>query len=219
MQSLASIHDRNRTRIPAGLLGLVLLASVNVCEAAANPFSAAFVETFREACVPERLSYEGTVGHAKALGWVAVEPSSYPEFAKVMEHSAKGLEEAKADGLELSFQHVALARKVESRDLHLIVSFTGSEFLDQISCYLYDFAATAPVDAAAVGQMLGIAAPAQSMETAEITSHVWGPPPSMPRTLDTYLTYIPAGSPHVEQTGFDGVVLKFSTSAPDEAGQ
>ena len=195
------------------------MLAAGVLPAAANPFSAAFVEAFRETCVPERLSYEGTVGHAKALGWVAVEPPSHPEFAKVMEYSAKGLEEAKADGLELSFQQVSLARRVESRDLHLIVSFTGSEYLDQIGCYLYDFAATEPVDAAAVGQMLGIAAPAQSMETAEITSHVWGPPPSLPRTLDTYLTYIPAGSPHVEQTGFDGVVLKFSTSAPDEAGQ
>ena len=191
---------------------------VGVLPAAANPFSAAFVETFREACVPERLSYEGTVGHARALGWVAVEPSSHPEFAKVMEHSAKGLEEAKADGLELSFRQVSLVRKVESRDLHLIVSFTESEFLDQIGCYLYDFAATEPVPAADVSAMLG-AEIAQSMETAQITSHVWGPPPSMPRTLDTYLTYIPAGSSHVEQTGFDGVVLKFSTSAPEETGQ
>ena len=203
-------------------LGLVAavsgLLAAGVLPAAANPFSAAFVETFRETCVPERLSYEGTVGHAKALGWVAVEPSSHPEFAKVMEHSAKGLEEAKADGLELSFQQVSLARKVESRELHLIVSFTESEFLDQIGCYLYDFSATEPVPAADVSAMLGTGI-AQSMETAEITSHVWGPPPSMPRTLDTYLTYIPAGSPHVEQTGFDGVVLKFSTSAPDEAGQ
>jgi hypothetical protein len=37
----------------------------------------------------------------------------------------------------------------------------------------------------------------------------------MPRTLDTYLTFIPPGSPHVGQTGFDGIVLKFTTSAPD----
>ncbi len=206
----------HRLGLVAGVSGLFV---VGVLPAAANPFSAAFVETFRETCVPERLSYEGTVGHARALGWAAVEPSSHPEFAKVMEHSAKGLEEAKADGLELSFRQVSLVRTVESRDLHLIVSFTGSEYLDQIGCYLYDFDAAEPVDPAAVGRMLGIAAPAQSMETAEITSHVWGPPPSMPRTLDTYLTYIPAGSPHVEQTGFDGVVLKFSTSAPDEAGQ
>lgn len=205
-----------RLGIAAGVSGLL---AVGVLPAAANPFSATFVETFRETCVPERLSYEGTVGHARALGWMAVEPSSHPKFAKVMEHSAKGLEEAKTDGMELSFQQVSLVRTVESRDLHLIVSFTGSEYLDQIGCYLYDFAATEPVDAAAVGRMLGIAAPAQSMETAEITSHVWGPPPSMPRTLDTYLTYIPAGSPHVDQTGFDGVVLKFSTSAPEEAGQ
>ena len=206
----------HRLGLVAGVSGLL---AAGAFPAVANPFSVAFVETFREACVPERLNYERTVGLAKTLGWVAVEPSSHPEFAKVMEHSAKRLEEAKADGLELSFRHVALARKVESRDLHLIVSFAESEFLDQIGCYLYDFAATEPVDAAAVGQMLGIAVPAQSMETEEIVSHVWGPPPKMARTLDTYLTYIPAGSPHVEKTGFDGVVLKFSTSAPEEAGQ
>jgi hypothetical protein len=40
----------------------------------------------------------------------------------------------------------------------------------------------------------------------------------MPRTLDTHLTFIPAGSPHVAEAGFDGVVLKFTTSAPDGEG-
>lgn len=203
-----------RLGIAAGVWGLL---AVGMFPAVANPFSAAFVETFRQTCVPERLSYEGSVNHARAIGWTAAEPASHREFGKVMDLSAKGLEEAKEEGIEIAFRQNTFAKTVDGRQLHLVVSFAESEHIDEIGCYLYDFSAAAPVDAAAVGAMLGVDA-AQSMETAEIVSHVWGPPPSMPRTLDTYLTYIPAGSPHVAQGGFDGVVLKFTTSAPDGEG-
>lgn len=202
-------------------LGIVAGCAVSlagVLPAVANPWSATFVETFKETCVPERLSYEGTLAQARISGWTPVEPASQAEFARVMDKSAAGLAEAKAEGLEIAFRSGTFARSVEGRDLHLVVSFAESDYLDEIGCYLYDFQATEPVDAAAVGQMLGIAAPAQSMDTAEIVSHVWGPPPSMARTLDTHLTFIPVGSPHAEQAGFDGVVLKFTTSAQDGEG-
>ena len=37
----------------------------------------------------------------------------------------------------------------------------------------------------------------------------------MPRTGDTYLSYIADGSSYVADTGFSGLVLKFETSEPD----
>ena len=198
--------------------GSIVLLAAGVSPAVANGFSAAFVDAFKSACVPQRLSYKGTVEQAKAEGWATFDVVSHPEFDAVMKLSAKGLEEAKAEGLAVAFQYEAFAKTVSDRPLHLVVSFGETEYLDEIGCYLYDFGAEAPVIANDVSGALGIK-PAQSMETAELSGHVWGPPPSMPRTLDTYLTYIPKGSPNVEAAGFDGVVLKFTTSAPDEEGQ
>jgi hypothetical protein len=194
--------------------GSIVLLAAGVSPVAANGFSAAFVDAFKSACIPQRLSYQGTVDHAKSNGWTAFDVASHPEFDAVMKLSSKGLEEAKAEGLEVAFQYEAFAKTVSDRPLHLIVSLAESEYLDEIGCYLYDFEAEQAIVANDVSGALGIK-PAQSMETAELSGHVWGPPPSMPRTLDTYLTYIPKGSPNVSQAGFAGVVLKFTTSAPD----
>jgi len=213
MQPRASTYFGHESRTLAALAGLILLSFADV--AVANPFSAAFVDAFKSTCIPQRLSYQGTVDHAKSDGWAAFDVTAHPEFDAVMKLSAKGLEEAKAEGLEVAFQYEAFSKTVSDRPLHLIVSLGKTEYLDEIGCYLYDFAAEQAIVANDVSGALGVK-PAQSMETAELSGHVWGPPPSMPRTLDTYLTYIPKGSPNVSQAGFDGVVLKFTTSAPDE---
>jgi hypothetical protein len=213
MQPRARTYFGHERSTLAGLAGLMLLSCADV--AVANPFSAEFVDAFKSACIPQRLSYEGSLQQAKAEGWATFNVASHPEFDAVMKLSAKGLEEAKAEGLEVVFQYEAFSKTVSDRPLHLIVSLGETEYLDEIGCYLYDFDAEAAVVANDVSGALGIK-PAQSMETAELSGHVWGPPPSMPRTLDTYLTYIPKGSPNVELAGFDGVVLKFTTSRPDE---
>jgi len=47
-----------------------------------------------------------------------------------------------------------------------------------------------------------------------INGWIWGPPCPMPRTGDTYLTFIPEVSQYKDQTGFTGLVLKFDTSEP-----
>lgn len=59
--------------------------------------------------------------------------------------------------------------------------------------------------------------PFYAVDPTELVSTVWGPPPGLPRTLDTYLTFIPKSSPHAAQVGFTGIVLKFSTLLPDRS--
>lgn len=194
----------------------MLLAFGTVPTAAAS-FSAVFADTFVATCAPQRLSYDGSIEHAKSVGWEAFEVGSHREFAAVMEKSALGLEEAREEGLDIRFRSQAFARTVEGRSLHLLVSFAESEYLSEVGCYLYDFDASVAVSPEEVTRVLGVE-PAQSVDEAAIVSTLWGPPPSMPRTLDTYLTFIPPGSEHVASTGFDGVVLKFTTSAPDGEG-
>src|SRR5690606_40801880 len=92
-----------------------------------------------------------------------------------------------------------------------------------VGCHLYDFASTEPINSDAVTRLLGqpIAYttdggdPFYAVDPAVLVTTVWGPSPPLPRTLDTYLTFIPQGSEVAAQTGFTGLVLKFSTSLPD----
>lgn len=183
----------------------------------AASYSATFVDAFISACTPERTSYSKTVAHARTLGWVIVDKRSNAELAAVVERSEKGITEGKAEGYVSSHDMTIMSRVVAGRPLHLIVSLTRSTIFNQVGCYLYDFDATAPVDRAEVTRALAIQ-PANMIDSPQIVTTVWGPSPKYKRTLDTYLTFIPPGSPHVEKTGFDGTVLKFSVGAPKETG-
>lgn len=174
-----------------------------------------FVGAFASACIPERLSYDKTLAQAKAKGWTPVERTAHRELAAVMAKSDAGLAEAKADGIEMGFAVEFFEKTVSDRKLHLVVSLTESDYIDEIGCYLYDFEAVEAMPFGPVSDVLGIK-PANVLREDGVVGAVWGPPPSMPRTLDTYLTFVPPGSSYVEQSGFDGLVLKFSTSRPEE---
>lgn len=199
---------RGRSR---SALGAILLLAGAGQAVASEAWAAAFAEAFRAACVPQRLSYEGSLEQARAEGWAGFDPAGHAEFEALMAKSAGALADAEADLPGMSYRYETFAREIAGRWLHLVVSFTESEYLDAVGCYLYDFAANEPIPASAVSNVLGVK-PAQMHRDETIVAYVWGPP-SMPRTLDTYLIFVPAGSLHAEQAGFDGQVLKFSTSA------
>ncbi len=183
----------------------------------AASYSADFVASFISACTPERISYSKTVAHARSLGWAIVDKRSNAELTAVIERSDKGIAEGKAEGYLTGYDMTIMSRMVSGRPLHLVVSLTRSTIFNQVGCYLYDFDAVAPVDRAEVTRALAIE-PANVIDTPQIVTAVWGPSPKYKRTLDTYLTFIPSGSPYVEKTGFDGMVLKFSVGAPKETG-
>lgn len=180
--------------------------------------SQAFVAAFDEACMGAHKSFTGALDHAKEKGWSVVSPLSHAQLAAVMQKSADGIAQGKAEGYVTNFLHETFSKMVLGRPAHLVISLTQSTIFDQIGCYLYDFEATAPVDRAAVTQLLKIE-PANVVDDATIVTAVWGPPPKASSRLDTYLTYIPADSPHKAKTGFSGVVLKSTFGAPKGKGK
>ncbi|MFV0298636.1 MAG: hypothetical protein ACK5JT_21245 [Hyphomicrobiaceae bacterium] len=205
-----------RLLVPLQALTVAMLATVLPLQpATAATFSASFVEAFISACTPERTSFSKTVAHARSLGWSEVETASNAELAAMIKRSEKGIAEGRAEGYLSGYEMTVLSRVTAGRPLHLIVSLTRSKYLDMVGCYLYDFEATAPLDRAEVTRALGIE-PANKMDTPELVSAVWGPSPRYSRTFDTYLSFVPPGSPHAAKTGFDGAVLKFTVSAAKE---
>jgi len=195
---------------------------------AETPDSGAFVAAFGEVCIPERLSYKGTLALAGKLGWQHVVPGENADYDRFIAHAEALLAEEIAEVPDFSqgSDGAWFTREIGGRPHLLAVSYLLTEYLDALGCYLYDFAATEPIDPEPVTELLGqpIAYttdggdPFYAVDPAELVTTVWGPPPALPRTLDTYLTFIPQGSEVATQTGFDGLMLKFSTSLPDREG-
>jgi hypothetical protein len=196
-----------------------LLAGVS-SPAVAATYSQAFVSAFAEACVPGRLSYPGTQQAAVAAGWQEVESDHHPELAAMLAVAAKALEDPE---LDVTYEDTFYARDIEGMQHHLVVarsSFVIGEPDDPlnpwvyIGCYLYNFDAGQPIDPSPVITLIGKPI-AQTVEQDGLIGYVWGPPCPMPRTGDTYMSFIADGSPVAMQTGFSGLMLKFETSEPD----
>lgn len=188
------------------------------------PDGEAFVATFGEVCIPERLSYEGTLRVAEELGWRPVVQGENAEYDGFIAFAATRLAEEVAEDPDLfhGSDSAWFTREIGGRRHLLAVSLLLTEVMDTLGCYLYDFAAATPIDPEPVTRLLDkpIAYttdgddPIYAVDPSLLVSTVWGPPPALPRTGDTHLIFIPEGSAVAVQTGFTGLVIKFDTSLP-----
>lgn len=203
--------------IPAVTFAALIVAAPG--PAVAGDYGQAFVDAFAEACVPGRLSYDATRETAVAAGWAVVERTDHPELAAVMQKSDEML--AADPEFDSDLVGVLMARDVAGTRHHLSVTqltFVVEEGDDpwvMVGCHLYNFDATAPIDPAHVSALLEKPI-SNTMEQDGLVGHVWGPPCPMPRTGDTYLSFVAEGSPTADFTGFSGLSMNFSTSTPDE---
>lgn len=204
----------------AAFAGLAAACAAVPAMAAPAPYDIEFVSQFAEVCVPQRLSYPGTLETAKAAGWVPVARTANAELDAMMTIS----ETAAADPeLQATFEYELLGKSFADAEHFLVVS-RSSFVIDPeadpvdpwilIGCYLYNLDATAPIDPEPVTALIGNPI-SNSISDATLTAYLWGPPCPMPRTGDTYLTFVPESSPQAQAAGFSGLVLKFSTSEPD----
>jgi hypothetical protein len=201
----------------AALAGL-LVAFAATPAAAVSAYDLAFVTEFSEACVPQRMSFEGTARTARDRGWQKVERTAHPELDVMMGKSEAGANDPEL--FDVSFVYEIFSKPIEDVPHYLLVSRSsaaieaGGDPYTEIGCYLYNFEAEAPIDPEPVTALVGNEI-AHSQVDMHINSWLWGPPCLMPRTGDTYLTFIPEVSQFKDETGFSGMVLKFSTSEPD----
>jgi len=205
----------------ATVAALVLSLGGSPALAAPAPYDIAFVSEFADACVPGRLSYETTQQAALGAGWNAVERAANAELDAMMAISEAAVAEIDPE-FAATFDYKLFAKPIEGVVHYLVVSLSSSQASEQdswnlVGCYLYNFDAAASIDPEPVSALIGNPI-ADSQVDMHITSYAWGPPPAMPRTLDTYLTFVPEVSQYRDQSGFSGLVLKFSTSEADAGG-
>jgi hypothetical protein len=193
------------------------LAAVPALAQMPDGYGQAFVDGFARVCLPERLSFAGTKMLAETQGWEAVADTAQAELSTML-----GITDGLANNPQapILFEHQSFRGVIADREVYLVVSrtrsvpFDGSASMADIGCYLYDFDADAAIAPEPVTDLLGTGV-AQSYSDYTITAYLWGPPPALPRTGDTYLGFIPEGSVNEAMGGFSGLVLRFTTSEPD----
>lgn len=213
------------TRSGAAIAALMLLALTPAHATA--PDGEAFVAAFGEVCIPQRLSYKGTLALAAKLGWQPVRTGENPDYDRFISFAEALLEKEIAEDPKLYDESKGawFTRDIDGRPHLLAVNYLLTKVLDTLGCHLYDFAATTPIDPQPVTRLLDHPVaytthggdPQYAVDPAILVVTVWGPPPRLPRTGDTHLTFVPEGSSVAARTGFTGVTLKFSTSLPDRA--
>jgi hypothetical protein len=190
------------------------LLPVSLTPAVAHvPDGAAFVAAFREACVPQRLSYDGMRELAGSLGWSPAVPGTSEELSAVFALADDAI--AKQGGADWSFDRSAFDRIILGKLHHLVVTRVHAPGVTTVtSCALYDLGATEQIDPAPVADLVG--APEKRYFVNDgLHAHSWGESPAMPGAFQTVLTFVAEDSPHVELTGFTGLVLKIDSTDPD----
>ena len=176
-------------------------------------YDAAFVATFEQACVPGRLSFEDTKSRALAAGWTAVAETDHPELQAMMMVAKDAAVDPEYPDWKTDF--AIYRRALLDAPAYLVVTYVvAPEVMNLIGCHLYDFERQQMIDPALVTALIGNPI-SSSVDQEGVESHVWGPPPALPRTLDTYLSLIDDQSPHAATTGFSGLTMKFETSEPE----
>ncbi|WP_193174466.1 hypothetical protein [Oricola nitratireducens] len=176
------------------------------------PDGAAFVAAFRAVCLPQRLSYDGMIDLAGSLGWRTVVPGSSEELAAILKLADDAI--AKNDG-DVRMARSAFERVVAGKLHHLLLShIVAPEAPAVTSCALYDFGATEQIDAQLVTDVVGVEQKRYFVNDG-FHAYSWGVTPAMPGTFQTVLTFVAEDSPHVEKTGFSGLVLKIDSTDPD----
>ncbi len=192
-----------------------LAALLTPAYAAPTAYDVAFVSEFAEACVPGRLTYPASQAAAVAAGWSEVARDSHAELAAML---ALSEQVANDPDYPAEYDMKVYGKTIDGLPHHLVISRvsmmieeTDEHPFVQVGCYLYNLDATTPLDPEPVTALIGKPI-SGTQEGQGAISHVWGPPCPMPRTGDTYLSFVAEGSEMAEQVPFTGVALNFSTS-------
>jgi hypothetical protein len=185
-------------------LTVFALAMAAVC-APARADADPRIEAFRAACIPDRQSSWATELRATKEGWVKVENNDNPELDDLMRKSRGQL--GAPDATVVSHYRKELA----SGPAYLVVmsSLSGGG-ISTVSCHLYDFEATEPIDLKAIVAWLGKQPSEVGGAPREGFMQKWVGLDVLPGS-DVYAGFIPADSPVIPNTGFSGVALRINS--------
>lgn len=179
--------------------------------ASASPLTGdGFLATFATACLTGYRDPDRRDAAIEAAGWHPVADDANEMLSRMLALSRQSLVDAeREDGYSGSAKVYGRLDGAESPYLvttALKIPDDGEGAIDLLGCYLYDFDAAEPLDPALVTARFGEAPAEVEDQEGIIVSHAWRIE-QLPGVWELRSTYIPAGSPGVDVTGFSGRVL------------
>lgn len=181
------------------------ICTVAMSEARAQPASDPRIEAFRAACIPDRTSSWATELRAAQEGWTKVETNDNPELDDLTRKSRSEMTAPDATVLN------PYRKELASGPAYLVVmsSLSGGG-ISTVSCHLYDFEATEPIDLKAIVAWLGKQPSEVGGAPREGFMQKWVGLDMLPGS-DVYAGFIPPDSPVIPNTGFSGVALRINS--------
>ena len=169
-----------------------------------------FLATFAAACLEGYRDPDQRATAIAAVGWHPVADDANPMLSRMLAISRQSLLDAeREDGYAGSA--AVYGRRDGSEGPYLVTTALnipddGEGAIDLLGCYLYDFAADGPLDPGLVTARFGESPAEVEEQDGIIVSHAWRIE-TLPGVWELRSTFIPAGSPGVDITGFSGRVL------------
>ena len=195
----------------AALAAALLLAAGPAMASAPPDFR---FETFRAVCLDGFRDTEARARAVAGAGFEAVADDAHPMLATFMKVSRDAIEEAKAeDGF--TGTAAAFRKTVEGRDLYVVTTTLDmppeAEWkIDFLGCYLYDFAAEAPLDPAQFTTHFD-EAPAETYDEAGLVGQKWNVE-KLDGVWDVSTAYFTKDGPAATAAGFSGLVIKITST-------
>jgi hypothetical protein len=167
------------------------------------------LDAFRDVCVPQRHDLAAMQALAATI-WSSVGDDADETLARVMEAARKGM--TPAPGEKMIGIAVPYRREIDGRPLFLVLTNIRLEQAEINGCFLYDFAATVPLDAALVSGWLKESPTETVNEPGVMEGNTWTAA-EYPGVVDLRSGFIPPGSPAQAIAGFSGVALALSAGA------
>lgn len=193
-------------------IGVPLLTiAIGFCFQAAAAATDPRIDAFRETCIADRQDYDALKEHALAEGWAPAGAGVDAELDALLAESATiELDPGMSAMLESYLKTVA------GGDTYLVLTYFESEQANLVSCYVYDFTATAPIAPDAITDWLGAPPSDVVDQPSVIIGYTWSAPERLPGTWDVFLTFLPEGGPASAMTGFSGLLIKITSIDPKE---
>lgn len=196
-------------------LAATVLAALPCGVASAAVPPATFLDAFVAACLDGYRDPEARGAAIAAAGWRPVADDADLMLAAVMEASRGALADAQAEETA-SGAVSAFGMALDGADAYLVATeldmTTGSEWdIDLLGCYLYDFAASEPLDPNRITARFDEPPAETEGQAGVIVAHVWNIE-KLDGVWDLRSTFIPEDSPARNLTGFSGRVLSVTTT-------
>ena len=174
------------------------------------------VDAFQSVCIEDRQDYDALTVTVIKAGWDEAVPGDHQELDALLQAAADSLAEEEAEDYLTGYKLAAFKKPLDQRMVYLLLTRIDSEYIDLVSCSLYDLDGDQPINPFLISEWLGQVPGERINQPGVISAQTWGSPEKLPGTWDVYSAFLPEGGAASALTGFSGTLLKITSVDPKD---